>query len=76
LRDSRARRCESSGVHGGKNRGKARFASEFTAVTDVRLNEEDGRRRFVRDTRREVGIEPVALESFAARVAKLKPMIQ
>jgi hypothetical protein len=59
-----------------KIQGKARFASEFTAVTDVRLNEEDGRHRFVRDTLREVGIEPVALESFAVWVAKLKPMIQ
>lgn len=60
----------------GKIQGKAGFASEFTAVTDVRLNEEDGRHRFVRDTLRDVGIEPIPMEGFAVWVAKLKPMLQ
>jgi len=59
-----------------KIHGKARFASEFTAVTDVRLNEGDERHCFVRDTLREVGIEPIPLEGFAVWVAKLKPMLQ
>ena len=60
----------------GKIQAKASFASEFTTVTDIRLNEEDLRHRFVRDTLREVGIEAVPVDGFAVWVAKLKPMIQ
>ena len=60
----------------GKIQAKASFASEFTAVTDIRLNEEDLRHRFVRDTLREVGIEAIPVDGFAVWVAKLKPMIQ
>src|SRR6266478_2916632 len=52
------------------------FASEFAAVTDVSLQPENERHRFVRDTLREVGIEPVAMDHFAVWVAKLKPMFQ
>ena len=60
----------------GKIQAKASFASEFAAVTDIRLNEEDLRHRFVRDTLREVGIEAIPVDGFAVWVAKLKPMIQ
>jgi hypothetical protein len=55
---------------------KARLKTEFAAVTDVALNDGNDRHRFVRDTLREVGIEPVAMEGFAVWVAKLKPMLQ
>ena len=51
-------------------------SSEFAAVTDVPLAGENERHRFVRDTLRDVGIEPIPLENFAVWVAKLKPMIQ
>ena len=55
---------------------KARLKTEFAAVTDVALNAENDRHRFVRDTLREAGIEPVAMEGFAVWVAKLKPLLQ
>jgi hypothetical protein len=55
---------------------KATLKTECAAVTDVALNAENERHRFVRDTLREAGIEPVAMEGFAVWVAKLKPMIQ
>jgi hypothetical protein len=55
---------------------KARWKTEFAAVTDVALNGENDRHRFVRDTLREAGIEPVAMEGFAVWVAKLKPLLQ
>jgi hypothetical protein len=55
---------------------RALFASEFAAVTDVPLLPENERHRFVRDTLRDAGIEPVAMEGFAVWVAKLKPTIQ
>ena len=55
---------------------KGRFATEFTAVTDVALAEDKERHRFVRDTLRDAGIEPVAMEGFAVWVAKLKPLLQ
>jgi hypothetical protein len=55
---------------------RAPFASEFAAVTDVPLLPENERHSFVRDTLRDAGIEPVAMEGFAVWVAKLKPMIQ
>jgi hypothetical protein len=55
---------------------KARLKTEFAAVTDVALNAENDRHRFVRDTLREASIEPVAMEGFAVWVAKLKPLLQ
>lgn len=55
---------------------KATLKTEFAAVTDVALNAENDRHRFVRDTLRDAGIEPVAMEGFAVWVAKLKPLLQ
>jgi hypothetical protein len=55
---------------------RASLKTEFAAVTDVALNAGNDRHRFVRDTLREVGIEPIPLENFAVWVAKLKPTIQ
>jgi len=55
---------------------KAPWKSEFAAVTDVKLTEENLRHNFVRDALREASIEPVPLDHFAVWVAKLKPMIQ
>jgi hypothetical protein len=55
---------------------RAPFASEFAAVMDVAISPDNERHRFVRDTLRDAGIEPVPLEGFAVWVAKLKPMIQ
>jgi DUF3037 family protein len=51
-------------------------SSEFTCVTDVALVSENERHRFVRDTLRDVGIEPVPLEGFAVWVAKLRAALQ
>ena len=50
---------------------KASLKTEFAAVTDVALNAENDRHRFVRDTLRDAGIEPIAMEGFAVWVAKL-----
>jgi Protein of unknown function (DUF3037) len=55
---------------------KASLKSEFTAITDIALTDQNDRDRFVIRTLREVGIEPVPLDHFAVWVAKLKPMIQ
>jgi len=55
---------------------KATMKTEYAAVTDVVLNAENDRHRFVRDTLRDAGIEPVAMEGFAVWVAKLKPLLQ
>jgi Protein of unknown function (DUF3037) len=55
---------------------KATLKTECAAVTDVALNAENDRHRFVRDTLHDAGIEPVPMEGFAVWVAKLKPMIQ
>lgn len=55
---------------------RAAFGSEFAAVTDVALEENNERHRFVRDTLRDAGIEPVPMEAFAVWVAKLKPLLQ
>jgi hypothetical protein len=55
---------------------KASLKTEFAAVTDVPLDAGDSRHRFVRDTLRDVGIEPVAMEGFAVWVGKLKPLLQ
>jgi hypothetical protein len=54
---------------------KAGFASEFAVVTDVPLLSGNERHNFVRDTLRDVGIEPVPQEGFAVWVAKLRPML-
>jgi len=55
---------------------KAPWKTEFAAVTDVELSEGVPLHRFVRDTMRGAGIDPVPLDHFAVWVAKLKPMIQ
>jgi Protein of unknown function (DUF3037) len=55
---------------------RASLKIEFAAVTDVELKDTNERHRFVRDTLREVGVEPIPLEGFAVWVAKLKPMLQ
>src|SRR5256885_772261 len=55
---------------------KAPFASEFAAITDVPLVDGNERHQFVRDTLRDVGIEPVPVDGFAVWVAKLRPMLQ
>jgi hypothetical protein len=55
---------------------KAPWKSEFAAVTDVELTDSNLRHRFVRDTLRDAGIEPVPLNHFAVWVNKLKPLIQ
>jgi DUF3037 family protein len=55
---------------------KASLKTEFAAVTDVELKMENDRHRFVRDTLRDVGIEPIPLEGFAVWVNKLKPLLQ
>lgn len=55
---------------------KATLKTEFAAVTDVALNAGNDRHRFVSDTLRDAGIEPVPMEGFAVWVAKLKPMMQ
>ncbi len=60
----------------GRITAKATLKTEFAAVTDVALNAENDRHRFVRDTLRDAGIEPVAMEGFAVWVAKLKPLLQ
>ena len=44
---------------------KATLKTEFAAVTDVPLNAGNDRHHFVRDTLRDAGIEPVAMEGFA-----------
>jgi len=55
---------------------RAAFKSEFAAITDVPLDNGNLRHRFVRDTLRDAGIEPIPMEGFAVWVAKLKPMLQ
>lgn len=55
---------------------KATLKTEFAAVTDVELKKENDRHRFVRDTLRDAGIEPIPMDHFAVWVAKLKPLLQ
>jgi uncharacterized protein (DUF2236 family) len=55
---------------------KSSLKTEFVAVTDLPLNLENERHRFMRDALRDVGIEPVPMEGFAVWVRRLKPMIQ
>lgn len=54
---------------------RAGFKSEFAAITDVPLEDGNLRHRFVRDTLRDAGIEPIPMESFAVWVAKLQPTL-
>jgi hypothetical protein len=54
---------------------KARYHTEFAAVTDVRRARENDRHRFVLDTLGEAGIEPVPTEGLAVWVAKLRPSL-
>jgi len=54
---------------------KASLKTEFTAVTDIELVEQNDRNRFVDRTLRDAGIEPIPLNHFAVWVGKLKPMI-
>jgi len=54
---------------------KARYHTEFAAVTDVPLSRDNDRHRFVLDTLREVGVEPVPMEGLAVWVAKLRPSL-
>jgi hypothetical protein len=55
---------------------KAKFATEFAAVTDVALVRENERHQFVQHTLRDAGIEPIPMDGFAVWVAKLRPMLQ
>lgn len=55
---------------------KAPLKTEFAAITDVALTDQNDRNRFVDRTLRDAGIEPVPLDHFAVWVAKLKPMVQ
>src|ERR1700720_2825745 len=41
---------------------KASLKTKFAAVTDVALNAENDRHRFVRDTLRDAGIEPIPIQ--------------
>ena len=60
----------------GRITAKAPWKTEFAAVTDVELTEGNLRHRFVRDTLRDAGVEPVPLDHFAVWVSKLKPLLQ
>jgi hypothetical protein len=55
---------------------KSSLKTEFAAVTDVALADQNDLHRFVDRTLRGAGIEPVPLDHFAVWVAKLKPTIQ
>ena len=55
---------------------RAPFASEFAAVTDVPLLRENERHRFVRDTLRDAGIEPIGMDQFATWVPKVRATMQ
>lgn len=60
----------------GRITAKAPWKTEFAAVTDMELTEGNLRHRFVRDTLRDAGVEPVPLDHFAVWVSKLKPLLQ
>ena len=55
---------------------RASLKTEFAAVTDIELTEQNDRDRFVARTLRDAEIEPVPLSHFAVWAAKLKPTIQ
>ncbi len=54
---------------------KSALKTEFAAITDIDLHEQNDRNRFVDRTLRDAGIEPVPLDHFAVWVGKLKPTI-
>lgn len=54
---------------------KAAYKTEFAAVTDVALSADNDRHRFVRETLRDAGIQPVPTEGLAVWVAKLRPSL-
>lgn len=68
--------CKAFAYNAARIATKAPYRSEFAAVTDVPLLAENERHCFVRNTLRDAGIEPVAMEGFAVWVAKLKPLLQ
>jgi hypothetical protein len=69
--------CKSYAYTAARIAARAPFASEFAAVTDVPLMvRENERHRFVHDTLRDAGIEPVGMDHFATWVPKLKATIQ
>lgn len=55
---------------------KAALKTEFAAITDIALDRENERDRFVESALRGAGVEPVALQEFAVWVARLKATIQ
>jgi hypothetical protein len=55
---------------------KASLKTEFAAITDVALTNQNDRDRFVDRTLRDAGIEPVPLDHFAVWVEKRKPTIE
>lgn len=55
---------------------RASLKTEFAAITDIELKEQNDRHGFVSRTLRDAGIEPVPLSHFAVWVGKLKPTIQ
>jgi hypothetical protein len=55
---------------------KSALKTEFAAITDIDLKQENDRNRFVDRTLRDAGVEPVSLDHFAVWVGKLKPGIQ
>jgi hypothetical protein len=62
-------------MRGGAARYPGRSAAAHTPA-DAASNAENDRHRFVRDTLRDAGIEPVAVEGLAVGVAKRKPLLQ
>lgn len=54
---------------------KSALKTEFAAITDIDLHEQNDRNRFVDRILRDAGIEPVPLDHFAVWVGKLKPTI-
>jgi hypothetical protein len=60
----------------GRIAAKAALKTEFTAITDVELNQGNERDRFVQSALRDAGVEPVPLNHFAVWVAKLKATMQ
>ena len=55
---------------------KASLKTEFAAITDIDLAEQNDRNRFVDRALRDAGVEPVPLDHFAVWVGKLKATIQ
>jgi hypothetical protein len=52
------------------------FKTEFVAITDIELENDNLRHRFVRDTLRDAQIEPIPMLGLGVWAAKLKPMLQ